>query len=57
MSFDIRLINYWDEYYKKEHVPSFPSPFVKYVANQLISELDILEIGCGNGRDSKFLSS
>ena len=57
MSFDKRLINYWDEYYKKEHVPSFPSPFVKYVANQLIPELDILEIGCGNGRDSKFLSS
>ena len=57
MSFDKELIHYWDEYYKKDSAPSFPSPFAEYVANQLRSKLNILEIGCGNGRDSKFFSS
>jgi len=57
MSFDKGLVHYWDEYYKKDAAPSFPSPFAKYVANKLSIKQDILEIGCGNGRDSKFFSS
>ena len=57
MSFDKGLVRYWDEYYKKDAAPSFPSPFASYVANKLRTKQNILEIGCGNGRDSKFFSS
>ena len=57
MSFDKELIHHWDEYYKKDNAPSFPSPFAEYVANKLSKKQNILEIGCGNGRDSKFFSS
>ncbi len=57
MSFDKGLVGYWDEYYKKDAAPSFPSPFAVYVANKLSMKQNILEIGCGNGRDSKFFSS
>ena len=57
MSFDKGLINHWEEYYKKDNIPSFPSPFAKYVGNKLSTKQTILEIGCGNGRDSKFFAS
>ena len=59
MSFDKELIHHWDEYYKKDKAPSFPSPFALYVANKLSTQQDILEIGSGsgNGRDSKYFSS
>ena len=57
MSFEKELIHHWDEYYKKDNAPSFPSPFAEYVANKLNTQQNILEIGCGNGRDSKFFSS
>ena len=57
MSFDKGLIHHWDEYYKKDKAPSFPSPFAEYVANKLNTKQDILEIGCGNGRDSKYFLS
>ena len=57
MSFDKELIHYWDEYYQKDNAPSFPSPFAEYVASKLNTKQNILEIGCGNGRDSKYFSS
>ena len=57
MSFDTTLINHWDEYYKKDGIPTYPSPFAKYVGNKLSTKQTILEIGCGNGRDSKFFAS
>ena len=57
MSFDRELIHHWDEYYQKDNAPSFPSPFAEYVVNKLNTQQDILEIGCGNGRDAKYFSS
>tara|TARA_B000000460_G_C21517880_1_gene394347 strand:- start:1082 stop:1717 length:636 start_codon:yes stop_codon:yes gene_type:complete len=57
MYFQKDLTRHWDEYYKKDNVPSFPSPFAEYVSSKLSSKQNILEIGCGNGRDSKFFSS
>ena len=57
MSFNKGLVRYWDEYYKKDAAPSFPSPFAEHVANKLNTQQDILEIGCGNGRDAKYFSS
>ena len=57
MSFNKGLINHWDEYYKKDNIPDYPSPFAEYVANKLSNQQTILEVGCGNGRDAKFLAS
>jgi|TARA_B100001750_G_scaffold233214_1_gene233162 SAM-dependent methyltransferase len=57
MSFNKGLINHWDQYYKKDNVPAFPSSFAEYVANKLINQQTILEVGCGNGRDAIFLAS
>ena len=57
MSFNEGLINHWDEYYKKDNVPAYPSPFAEYVANKLSNQQTILEVGCGNGRDATFLAS
>ena len=57
MSFNKGLMNHWDEYYKKDNIPDYPSPFAEYVANILSNQQTILEVGCGNGRDAKFLAS
>ena len=57
MSFNRGLINHWDEYYKQDNVPAYPSPFAEYVANKLGNQQTILEVGCGNGRDAIFLAS
>ena len=57
MSFDKGLIHHWDEYYKQDDIPSFPSPFAEYVAEKLSAQKTILEVGCGNGRDAKFFAS
>ena len=57
MSFNKGLMNHWDEYYKKDNIPTYPSPFAEYVANKLSNQQTILEVGCGNGRDATFLAS
>ena len=57
MPFNKELMNHWDEYYKKDNIPDYPSPFAEYVANKLSTQQTILEVGCGNGRDAKFLAS
>ena len=57
MPFNKELMNHWDEYYKKDNIPDYPSPFAEYVANILSNQQTILEVGCGNGRDAKFLAS
>ena len=57
MSFNKGLMNHWDEYYKKDNIPDYPSPFAEYVVNKLSNQQTILEVGCGNGRDAKFLAS
>jgi len=44
---------YWDEYYKKKKAVHFPSPFAEYcVEKGLVKNSAIVDIGCGNGRDS-----
>lgn len=55
-----RNIFYWDRYYSKGQENSvwtmLPSQFCTFVANELNEPKRILELGCGNGRDSIFLS-
>jgi adenylylsulfate kinase-like enzyme len=47
---------YWSEYYARTQAPLNESPFAKFVNSKISLNSDILEIGCGNGRDSFFFS-
>jgi len=45
--------DYWNGFYAKGVAPSIPSPFAEFCKREYIEDgKDILEIGCGNGRDS-----
>ena len=47
--------NYWNKYYKLKKTPLASSSFAKYCwKNYLKKNKSLLEIGCGNGRDSFF---
>lgn len=43
---------YWNKYYKSNYSPFKPSEFAKYVLKDILSQRKIIDIGCGNGRDS-----
>lgn len=47
---------YWIEYYKKDDAPKQPSYFAMDIADMLHPNKKMLELGCGNGRDSIFFS-
>lgn len=47
---------YWEDYYHGVKGISSPSAFAVFVAEKLPSSQRILEVGCGNGRDTTFFS-
>lgn len=51
---------YWDSFYTQEHTRN-PSPFAEWCVegpfSPLPSDAVIMDVGCGNGRDSVFLAS
>lgn len=51
--------HYWDEYYaaRSTTVRRLPSQFAVFVAGELEGRHRIIELGCGNGRDSMFFAS
>lgn len=56
---DRKESEYWSDYYRKRETPLLPSQFAAFVANELLTgELpeiaNIVDLGCGNGRDSFF---
>jgi len=49
---------YWTEYYKRTDLDNSPSNFAKFCLREyLIANNTLLELGCGNGRDSIFFAS
>ena len=57
-----RDLDYWNEYYihNAPSVENKPSEFAKYIESRFLYEkkpAHILELGCGNGRDSLFFLS
>jgi len=54
---DYNRKSHWDAYYEKKIAPQSPSSFAMYVANSRVQKKQsILDIGCGNGRDSAFFA-
>ncbi|MDA3925092.1 MAG: class I SAM-dependent methyltransferase [Kiritimatiellae bacterium] len=50
--------NYWDEFYRKHRKNNIPSSFAEYVTEKYLQAgKTLLELGCGNGRDSLFMAS
>ena len=47
---------YWTDYYKTDNAPQKPSYFAMDIADMLHPNKKMLELGCGNGRDSIFFS-
>jgi len=54
-------LEYWDNYYKSSQSqplhPKVPSQFAAFVAQELNRNFSIVDVGCGNGRDSAFFAS
>lgn len=49
--------NYWENYYKSIPIEQKPSLFAQFVlANYIKQNHSLIELGCGNGRDSVFFS-
>jgi SAM-dependent methyltransferase len=54
-----KYIKHWNDFYrsrKRERVPTTSSSFARWVADQLPHRRHILDVGCGNGRDSVFFA-
>ena len=50
-------LNYWDNFYKEGNPPIAPSSFSEYAMDYINPQTTLLDIGCGNGRDSLFFES
>ncbi len=48
---------YWDRYYSKKLGSQEPSSFAQYVHTLIHKGHSILELGCGNGRDSLYFAN
>lgn len=57
----LRLLDnrrFWNRYYRSHPDPGPPSPFALYCAEHCLRPgLEVLELGCGNGRDAVYLAS
>lgn len=48
--------SYWDNYYSKTIATTEPTKFAKDILPMLKREKTLVELGCGNGRDSLFFA-
>ncbi len=52
-----RDMNYWNQYYLRNFLKeSNPSLFAKFVMSYIRPNSDLIDLGCGNGRDSLYFS-
>ena len=49
--------DHWNKFYSSDNIPRFESPFANWISSQLPDAARILDIGCGNGRDSFYFSA
>ncbi len=54
---DHRRREHWNSYYQTSGAPSAASSFALEVAGRLPANVRLLEVGCGNGRDSAYFAS
>lgn len=54
---DDERLSHWDSFYKAHGAPSIPSQFAVFVCDFLQPAQNIVEFGCGDGRDSFFFAS
>lgn len=47
---------YWDSFYAAKDVPSKPSSFAQSIVDSIDKSHTLVELGCGNGRDSFFFA-
>ena len=47
---------YWENFYQKNDAPNEPSAFAQDSISHFPLDSQILELGCGNGRDSLFFA-
>lgn len=47
---------YWDGFYREALAPTSPSPFAHWCLPWLAPGARVVELGCGNGRDSLFFA-
>lgn len=48
---------YWDSFYKNDNPPTNHSTFAEFVSNVIEKDKTILDVGCGNGRDTRYFES
>eukprot|EP01128_Nolandella_sp_AFSM9_P000054 TRINITY_DN10087_c0_g1_i1.p1 TRINITY_DN10087_c0_g1~~TRINITY_DN10087_c0_g1_i1.p1 ORF type:complete len:226 (+),score=81.36 TRINITY_DN10087_c0_g1_i1:70-747(+) len=56
MSLDKYKGDYWNKFYSSSEIPSNPSSFAEYVLQKVNKEGTLVDLGCGNGRDSVFFA-
>ena len=47
---------YWTNYYATNQMPKEPSTFAQFILPKLKKNKQLIELGCGNGRDSIYFS-
>jgi len=48
---------YWEHYYKKHAIPVAPSLFAEFISTEYLEPgMRLIDLGCGNGRDSVFFA-
>lgn len=64
LEFDVKMssdydrdTNYWNKFYENTDAINHPSLFAKSIAEYLVKGRTVLELGCGNGRDSLFFQA
>lgn len=50
-----QISKYWSQFYSDPHTLR-PTPFARCVAKELTAPTQVVDIGCGNGRDSLFFA-